>query len=489
MVLGGALAAVLVATTPWHPLGGPVPGGAVSPDAARDFTAAELARARSLSSALDGSAYGSLAVGLLVAVLLGCTPLGARLFGRLTRRVPGRSLRIALAGLLLSVISTLVVLPFGVWGQLIRRRYGLTTQGWAGWATDRLIGFGTSALATVVVLVLAGWLIRRLPRGWWAPAALSAFVVVVVVSYVYPVVIEPLYTSVRPMRSSALRTDLMNLARRDGVPIRTVLVADASQRTTTLNAYVSGFGATRRLVVYDTLLKSTPPAQIRLIVAHELGHVAHHDVLYGTVVGGLGASAGVCLLYLVLTSRRVLRRAGVTVRPVPRARDGTRPGAPAGGPSPARDDERADTDPITQDGTNQAARETERTGTDPVGRADGHDDADPVMRAHALADARGVALLLAAFTIVSVLSTPVQNLVSRRIEAHADAHALNLTHDPGTFARMQRSLSVHNLSDPDPSPFDYVMYTTHPTGPQRIAMSRDWARIHHRPAPPSLRPH
>ncbi|WP_345148322.1 M48 family metalloprotease [Nonomuraea rubra] len=84
------------------------------------------------------------------------------------------------------------------------------------------------------------------------------------------------------MRQGPLRTNLLDMAARDGVPVEDVLVADASRRTTALNAYVSGFGATRRIVVYDTLLRA-PQREVELVVAHELGHAKYDDVLYGTV--------------------------------------------------------------------------------------------------------------------------------------------------------------------------------------------------------------
>jgi STE24 endopeptidase len=93
--------------------------------------------------------------------------------------------------------------------------------------------------------------------------------------------------------------------------VRDVLVADQSRRTSRLNAYVSGFGSTRRMVVYDTLLAAASPAEVRLVVAHELGHARRNDVLHGTVLGALGAAAGMTGLALALTWPALLRRAGV----------------------------------------------------------------------------------------------------------------------------------------------------------------------------------
>ncbi|RFU40669.1 M48 family peptidase, partial [Actinomadura logoneensis] len=111
---------------------------------------------------------------------------------------------------------------------------------------------------------------------------------------------------------------------------------------------------------------------------------------------------------------------------------------------------------------------------------------DPSARDRGAGDPRALALVLALVAVATQLETPVQNLVSRRIEARADAHALDLTRDPRTFATMQRELSVRNISTLTPDVVETQLWSDHPTGPERIAMARDWARTHHVPEPPPL---
>jgi STE24 endopeptidase len=101
-------------------------------------------------------------------------------------------------------------------------------------------------------------------------------------------------------------------------------------------------------------------------------------------------------------------------------------------------------------------------------------------------DPRALALVLAIVAVIAAASGPVQVLVSRRIETRADVHALDLTRDPQTFVEMQRRLSVTNLSDLDPPPLVFLLFATHPTGPQRIGLARDWAGLQGVPAPPPL---
>ena len=116
--------------------------------------------------------------------------------------------------------------------------------------------------------------------------------------------VEPLFNDFHALPDGELRTAVLALADREGVPVDDVLVADASRRTTTLNAYVSGFGGTRRVVLYDNLVDDVPQDQTLSVVAHELAHARHDDVLTGSLLGAAGAVVGVGLLALLVGRRR-----------------------------------------------------------------------------------------------------------------------------------------------------------------------------------------
>jgi STE24 endopeptidase len=401
VVLGVLLVLLLALTTPWHPLGANAPR--VTADPSRDFTAAQLAKENAYHSALRPWSLTSLALGLVVAAVLGLTPLGARVVTAVGRGP--WPVTAALGGLALSLVPALVTLPLDARTETILRRYGLSTQTWAGWATDRLKGALVGAVLLVLVVVGVVGLARVAPRTWWAWGALGAAALVTVASYVFPLVVEPLFHTFTPLEEGTLRTELLDLAERDGVPVEEILVADASRRTTALNAYVSGIGNTRRIVVYDTLLEKGTPAEVRLVVAHELGHVKAHDVRTQTALGALAAAASVCGLFLLLTSGLV-RRAG----------------------------------------------------------------------ADSAADPRVLGLLLFAVAAATFLTSPAQSLVSRRIEARADVHSLDLTGDVDAFVESEKTLAVTNLADLDPPSLLYTWFYTHPTSPERIALARAWAR-------------
>nr|MDT0662161.1 M48 family metallopeptidase [Micromonospora sp. DSM 115978] len=372
-----------------------------------DLPAADVERAREFRSALRPGSYGALALGLVVALLLGLTPIGAKLVELAGRPFGGHWIAQAvLGGLAVVLVADLVTLPLAAWRHTVLTRYGLATQGWGGWTVDLLKSYAVSAVIGAVALAGFYTVIRLAPRWWWAIGAAGAAALVVLLSFVLPVLVEPVFNRFTPMEPGPLRTELMTLAERDGVPVRDVLVADASRRTRAVNAYVSGFGPTRRIVVYDNLLRAAPPTEVAAVVAHELGHAKDRDVLTGTLTGALGAGAAVVLLYLLGSWGGLLRRAGV----------------------------------------------------------------------ESIAEPRAFPLLLALVTVVGLVAAPAQALISRRVEARADAHALALTRDPAGFEAVQVRLATINLADPDPPRWEYGYAASHPSTVERIAAARAWAR-------------
>jgi len=288
-----------------------LPGARPVVDVLRDFTPAQVAREEAFHRALRPPAYASLVLAAATALLLGLTPAGARVVRAVARPVGGGWVAQVLLGTLaLGAVGRLVVLPLDARSEQVLRAYGLSTQRWPDWLLDVLKSLLVTAGMSAVLLLAVVALARRAPRTWWAWGAAAVALLVVLGSYVYPVLVEPVFHSFRPLPAGELRDDLLRLAAGDGVPVQDVLVADASRRTTSLNAYVSGFGSTRRIVLYDTLLASATPAEVRLVVAHELGHAQEDDVLLGTLLGALGAAGAVCLLGAVLARPGLLRRSG-----------------------------------------------------------------------------------------------------------------------------------------------------------------------------------
>jgi STE24 endopeptidase len=194
--------------------------------------------------------------------------------------------------------------PLALWSGLVReRRWGLSTQELRSWVADRAKAVGVNMVLTAVALLGLVGLARALP-GWWAAPAAAAFAfATLLLSFVAPVVLEPLFNHYSPLQDTSLAAELRGLAEQARVPIRDVLVQDASRRTRKANAYVSGLGQTRRVVVSDTLLEQATPAEVRLVVAHELGHRRERHVLVGTLLAMAGAVTATLVVWALLGTR------------------------------------------------------------------------------------------------------------------------------------------------------------------------------------------
>ncbi len=188
-------------------------------------------------------------------------------------------------------------LPTAWWRRRHELAWDLTTQETQSWARDRLRGLAVGVVLTVVAVGGLLTVAHALPNGWPWPSAAAGALLAVTVSFLAPVVLEPVFNRFRPLEG-ALAEVLRTLSVRAGVPVRDVLVADASRRTRKVNAYVSGLGRTRRVVLWDTLLAS-PDDEIAVVVAHELGHRRLRHVARGTAIAAGGAVAFVAALRLV----------------------------------------------------------------------------------------------------------------------------------------------------------------------------------------------
>ena len=267
-----------------------------------EFSPQERARARAYHRPLYLALLVDVALGAGILAALAWSALGDWLFSPLESLAPVAAA--AAYAALVTAFSSVVRTPLAFWrGWWRERSWGFSTQGAGGWFVDRAKG-----LAVSIVLAAAAWaaavtLARALP-GWWAvPAAAALALAVLFLSFLAPVVLEPLFNRFRPLEDESLAADLRRLSELAGVPVRDVFVADASRRTTKVNAYVSGIGRTRRVVLFDTLLEAADHGAVRVVVAHELGHRRDRHVAKLTLLAMAGAVAAVAVLWAVLGTR------------------------------------------------------------------------------------------------------------------------------------------------------------------------------------------
>jgi len=239
--------------------------------------------------------YAAAAIRLLIVVAV----FGA--FTRLSLGGLGRFGAAAVWPVLVLAGVGIACLPLDLWRGLLReRRFDLSSQTLRGWLADWAKAETVELVLAAAVWVAAIGLARAFPHWWPLPAAAALALFVLLMSFIAPVVLEPLFNRFRPLEDERLAAELRALAERAGVPVRDVLVADASRRTRRTNAYVSGLGPTRRVVVWDTLLADASEPELKLIVAHELGHRRDRHVLKGTLLGMGGAIVVVLVLWAVL---------------------------------------------------------------------------------------------------------------------------------------------------------------------------------------------
>jgi STE24 endopeptidase len=284
-----AVAAAAVATFLLKPRSGLIEPAPV--EVQHYFTSQQLDRIEDFRGLQRVLGLAGLGIGFgTLAVLAWRPPRG--LLGRLERR-PLLGAAAAAAGISLLVVVT--GLPVRAWMRERSLDVGLATQSWPDWASDVAKSAGIGAVTAGIGGIVAIALIRRFPRNWWAPGAVLVVAYGVVTIWLYPIVIDPVFNDFEPLPNGRLRSEVLELADRAGVDVGQVYRVDASRRTSAANAYVNGIGHTKRVVIYDNLIDDFPPGEVRVVVAHELGHQKHDDLLRGLAWLALVAPAGTFL--------------------------------------------------------------------------------------------------------------------------------------------------------------------------------------------------
>jgi STE24 endopeptidase len=284
----------------------------VSVPEGRYFTPAEIERGRSFSEGqlwLFVAALGAQGV-VLVSLALGHPRAVRRRLERLGARPV---LGAALAGAGLSVTLGIAALPAGIAAHERAVDYGISTQTFGSWLGDvgKSAGIGAVLAGAGAALLIA--LVRRFGGRWWLPGTLAVAVIAAVFVWLAPVVLAPVFNKFTALpENSPARAEVLALARRAGVDVGQVYRVNASRRVRSLNAYVDGIGPTKRVVLFDNLLRRTNRPELKSIVAHELGHVKHDDVLRGLAFLVIVAPLG--LLFAAELGAGLARRARVDPR-------------------------------------------------------------------------------------------------------------------------------------------------------------------------------
>jgi STE24 endopeptidase len=279
-------------------------------DPRRLFSTEQIQQARAYHRPLYRVWSVAIALDVATLALIAFTGLGDTLADLLEGR-PWWAQTVLLAALVIA-ITTLITLPLSYWAGFVReRRFGFSTQSAGAWIVDRGKRLALAIVVGSLALLGLVGLARALPQAWPPAAAGAAAGLALALSFVAPVLLEPLFSRFAPLQDEELAASLHALADDAGLPVERVLVADASRRTTKQNAYVSGLGRTRRLVLYDTLLADGAPRELRLVLAHELGHRRAGHLVKGAALAAAAAAGLVVLLWALLRWDALLSALGI----------------------------------------------------------------------------------------------------------------------------------------------------------------------------------
>jgi STE24 endopeptidase len=310
---------------------------------------------------------------------------------------------------------TVLALPLDAYQQHISREYGLSVQGWGSWFADVAKGQALS----LIILISAIWgitnLIRKSPRLWWFYAWLIAVPFVILLIFLAPLVIDPLFNKFEPLDKSnpQLVDAIEQVTKRGGleIPRNRMFLMKASEKVTTLNAYVTGFGPSKRVVVWDTTIKNASTPETLFVFGHEMGHYVLNHIVIGIAATAIGLFIGLYLLYRI---------------------------------------------------ANWAFPRFQQR-----------------WHMRGLSDWAAVPMLFLIFSLLSLISQPIGSAISRQLEHNADIYGLEVTHgiNPNSqeaAAHAFQVLGELSLSYPYPSDFYVFWYADHPPIRDRVPFAHNY---------------
>src|SRR4030095_3706643 len=189
---------------------------------------------------------------------------------RIIRLKPFQVTLYAIPYLLLTYVLSF---PLNLYQNFYREhQYGLATQSFLPWFGEQLIGLGVTLIGGTLLLIVLYAVFRRAPRTWWIWGTIVTVIFLFIGAFIAPVYIEPLFNTYKPVTNPEIREPILAMARANEIPATQVFEVHASRQTTRVSANVSGFLGTTRIALNDNLLKQCTLPEIRMVMAHEMGH-------------------------------------------------------------------------------------------------------------------------------------------------------------------------------------------------------------------------
>jgi Zn-dependent protease with chaperone function len=310
---------------------------------------------------------------------------------------------------LIFLTISILGLPSDIWNHSLERAFGLSVQQWVPWLADWITNQLVMVIVGIVLIAILYAVIRRSPRRWWFYFWLASIPVLLIVFFLQPLVVDPLFFTFKPLSGAqpVLVSEMQKVMHRGGIeiPQARMFVMNASSKMTGLNAYVSGFGASKRVVVWDNAIAKATVPETLFLFGHEMGH---YVLLH--IPKGIGIIAAM-LLFLLYLGYRLSH--GMLAR---------------------------------------------------WGQQWGIRD---------LTDWASFPMLFLLIGLLAFLAIPAFNAISRHFEHEADRYGMEVIHgivpnENQVATHYFEKSGEMNLSDPDPNWFTKAWFFNHPTRPERV---------------------
>ena len=295
IIVAGALSAIY--------LGNALYPGQINPAALQYFSIEQANNARAYSFVPRILFIVSFILQAIALSWLVFSRKGAAIARRLEQRSRGHHWKSILKYFSILWISMrLLRLPFTLFGSYYwQKAWGFSTQTLTSWWLDYFKSAALDLFLSTIGVLLFFLLLKQWPRIWWVIGATLFAVWLVLQNFLWPVIVSPMFNHFEPVKDPAVVNMAKDLAHKAGIQVDKVLVMDASRRTTMANAYFTGLGTTKQIVIYDNLLKNYPLDEVGAVLAHEMGHWQKGHIFQGLALGILGNFLAWGLLALFLS--------------------------------------------------------------------------------------------------------------------------------------------------------------------------------------------
>jgi STE24 endopeptidase len=217
----------------------------------------------------------------------------------------------------LAAIGGVAEMPFDIYDTFVlERKYGFSTITWKLWLTDLIKSLIISSILMGIMLSAFMAFIQYLPKSWWFWAWLFFTLFEILLLWLYPVVIAPLFNKYEPIKDELLQEKIMALMAQVGLKAKGIYQVDEGKRSKHTNAYFTGIGKTKRIVLFDTLLASHSPEEILAVLAHEIGHWKKKHILKQLIFMIAASLVGLYFVYLLVNWPPLYRTFGLQQTPV-----------------------------------------------------------------------------------------------------------------------------------------------------------------------------